>query len=487
VLVGPLNYCRSLDWQPWAGLADYIREVKRIQDRLADVVWLGEELGQEGVRFNGPVACAFYVFRNRATGKRVCILSNASRTARKELFLGFVSSVSMRVRVHAPFGPARIQALPAELEVPGERIVFVEEDIGGGRIDDETAVYEPPADPADSTLPVAIFPGFDPKKSLKLEDDRYVVEVSRSHGSITRIRDKPGDLELLSEPRLADSFRFSLPIPGKEPWQTIEANYLWGKDQKLRSCDVSAKKLTLHWGPPLVNYRGKNFDAAAAMDIELSQEGINFALRLDNATRYPLGEVFFPVLGGLRGVGNTGAQLSETEFVHPSTNNVVSTNDIFFVFTNNPSSELGDQGPEQFYSSPKEGGQPWMELFAPQLNRSVYIGSRDRLHRSLVLRLELLPSNSQTLREDGNWPRGNELRGRAVGVSACFVDFVYSSTSRTYESAPVLVAFHQGGWDKSLTPSGQDRVSGPVNPLLTLPESAVAEKRMMQEQDYADR
>jgi hypothetical protein len=274
------------------------------------------------------------------------------------------------------------------------------------------------------------------------------VEVSRAHGSITRIRDKQADLELLGEPRLADSFRFSLPIPGKEPWQTIEANYLWGKDQKLRSCDAGAKKLTLHWGPPLVNYRGEKFDAAATMDIELNQEGIFFALRLDNATRYPLGEVFFPVLGGLRGLGKTSAQLKEAVFVHPITNNLVSTNDIFLVFTNNPSSELGDQGPEHFYSYPKDVVEPWMELFAPQLKRSVYIGTRDPLHRSLVLRLELLPSNSQTLREDGNWPRPSERRGQPVGVSACFVDFVYSATNR-YAAAPVLVAFRQGGWDKS--------------------------------------
>ena len=144
------------------------------------------------------------------------------------------------------------------------------------------------------------------EKSIKLEDDRYLVEVSRSNGSITRIRDKKGDIELIREPRLADNFRFTLPIPGKEPWQTIEANYIWGNQQKLSSVETDARKLTLHWSKPLVNYLGETFDASAAMGIELTGDGVLFRLRIHNATRYPIGEVFFPLIGGVQGIGKTG-------------------------------------------------------------------------------------------------------------------------------------------------------------------------------------
>ncbi len=34
VMVGPMNFCRSIGWKPWEGLADYIKEVKRIRDSL---------------------------------------------------------------------------------------------------------------------------------------------------------------------------------------------------------------------------------------------------------------------------------------------------------------------------------------------------------------------------------------------------------------------------------------------------------------------
>lgn len=289
------------------------------------------------------------------------------------------------------------------------------------------------------------FESGDPKTSIKLEDDRYLVEVNRSNGSITRIRDKKGDIDLIREPRLADNFRFTLPIPGKEPWQAIEANYVWGNRQKLSSFDSSAKKLTLHWNRPLTNYLGESFDAAATMGIELTQDGVLLTLKIDNSTRYQIGEVFFPIIGGIQGVGKTGEQLKATQFVRPTGADAVATADIFRVFTN--AWWLGDQGPEQFHSCPKD--LPWIEFFAPQLNRSVYVGAHDPANRSLVFRLELIPGNSGSVREDGNWPRPSELNGLPVGMSLCFADFPNAPAGKSYEAAPVLISFHDGDWHEA--------------------------------------
>ena len=111
-----------------------------------------------------------------------------------------------------------------------------------------------------------------------------------------------------------------------------------------------------------------------------------------------------------------------------------------------PQSWLGDQGPEQIYPYPQEMPKPWVELFAPQLRRSVYFGARAAANRPVVLRLELIPGNSQTMREDGNWPRPSELKGQPAGISACFVEFANAHASKTYEAPPVLVSFHDGGW-----------------------------------------
>ncbi|MCC6123330.1 MAG: hypothetical protein IT426_00035 [Pirellulales bacterium] len=304
-------------------------------------------------------------------------------------------------------------------------------------IDDVQSVSAPPNDP----LPP--FPAFDSIKSLKLEDDRYLVEINRSNGALARILDKKGGIELIREPRLSDNFRFTLPIPGKEPWQTIEANYIRGKEQKLSSFEAGAKKLTLHWGRPLVNYLGEKFDAKATMGIELTEDGILFNLRIDNSTSYPIGEVFFPLIGGVQGMGKNTRELKATELLRPTTADAVASADIFRVFAN--MSWLGDQGPEQFHAYSKEA-EPWLEFFAPHANRSVYIGAHDPANRPLTLRLELLPSNSNTVRADGNWPRPGELRGQAVGVCLCFVDFANAPAGKTYEAAAVLLSFHDGDW-----------------------------------------
>jgi hypothetical protein len=128
VMVSPMNFCRSMGWKPWEGLADYIKEVKRIQDGLADTVFLGEALGREGARIPGDPApgVAYNVFRNIATGRRACIFTNAKNEPKKQAFQGFIGHGG-DVRLHTPFQEPKVLKLPAEIEIPAEGIVFVEE------------------------------------------------------------------------------------------------------------------------------------------------------------------------------------------------------------------------------------------------------------------------------------------------------------------------------------------------------------------------
>ena len=129
VMLGPMNMCRSVGWKPWEGLADYIKEVKRIQDGLTATVYLGEVLDNVAVRLPGRPASgvAYNVFRNRTTGKRACILTNATLETKKQAIMGFEASPGGQVRIRTPFQSAHLVKLPAEIEIPAEKIVFVEE------------------------------------------------------------------------------------------------------------------------------------------------------------------------------------------------------------------------------------------------------------------------------------------------------------------------------------------------------------------------
>ncbi len=324
--------------------------------------------------------------------------------------------------------------------------------------------------PPEMTRPAPALPPFDPAKSAKLEDDAYLVEVSRANGSITRLRDKTAGLDLILEPRLAGSFTFALPIPGKEPWQTIEANWIHGRDQLLSSCRLEGKRLTLRWDGPLRNYLAdlrsarEKFAAGAVMTIELRDGGVLFSFRISNRSQYPVGEVYFPVLGGLQGLGKTWGQLKATQFLRPtgptgrrrqpvagqpSADPVTCTSSTIFQMFGNMA-PFGDQGPEQFYAYPDSQPEPWIGFTAPKLGRSVCIGVHDPADRALVVRLMLSPSSSGTPRDDGNWPRPEELGGLPVGVELSFVDTAGGPAKTDYSAAPVFLQFLDGSGPEML-------------------------------------
>lgn len=128
VMLAPKYFTAGIDYPPWEGLADYIKEVKRIRDGLQDAVFFGEVLGRDGVKLGDvPPGVEYTVFRNSSSGKRVCIFSNAKMENAKLSFQNFDGGTAAVVRVHAPHRETQNIQLPAELEIPAERIVFVEE------------------------------------------------------------------------------------------------------------------------------------------------------------------------------------------------------------------------------------------------------------------------------------------------------------------------------------------------------------------------
>ena len=304
--------------------------------------------------------------------------------------------------------------------------------------------------PAYLTKVAPPYPKLDPKQTIVLEDKDYLVAVEKLNGRIVRILDKKSGLDLIREPRLAGNYKFSLPLPGKEPWQWLEANYIVGRDQKLSSFKKTDKQLTLNWNGPMKSNLGGSYHLSVVMNIELSQvgvEGISFSLKVNNTTPYQVGEAYFPVLGGLHGLGKTVWDLKSTQFVKPNKDGA-SSSDIFRVFQN--MTAFGDIGPEQFYTYPKDMPKPWVEFYSPKLDRSCLIGALDEKNRSNVTHLELSPSSTGPPREDGNWPRPSELNGLPAGVIFSFVEFANSPARKVYEPSPVLIFFHDGDWKEGI-------------------------------------
>ncbi|MFI5384596.1 MAG: hypothetical protein ACHQ50_00590 [Fimbriimonadales bacterium] len=347
-------------------------------------------------------------------------------------------------RVYAPNTTAFVPAFLDGSKHKGER-VFVQ------AVDDaDEATYSMlgiddvrTADlPAYLKQPLPPLPPTDKGKTIVLENSAYLLEFSRSNGALTRLLNKETAEDLILEPRLGNNFRFALPIPGKEIWQTIEANWIQGCDQKLSTWQIDGAKLTLTWKGPLKNYLGHACDVSANETVELRGDGVSMSLGIDNRTTLPVGETYFPMIGGLQGLGTTRLQLEATEVIRPMGDGAFARAAIFRVFDS--FSWLGDHGPEQYYLYPGNLPEPWVGFSCSKTGRGVVLGARPPAGRKLVAHLELIPSSSGTVREDGNWPRPSELRGLPVGVELSFVDVAGGPARSPYKATPTFLQFLRG-------------------------------------------
>jgi hypothetical protein len=264
-----------------------------------------------------------------------------------------------------------------------------------------------------------------------LENDFYLVDIEETNGTITRILDKIGKCELITEPRLADNFRLLLPTP------KTQANYVIGSAKKLTSLERTANGLSLTWQGPLASETGESLDLAVTMRVELVGEAIRFDLEVDNRTPYQLAEVWCPIIGGVNGIGNR----QDTQEMIPSAGASTGTN-LFKQFV--PACELGSPYPELAYGYPAVMSMPWADIYNTKTGRGMYIGCHDDICRYKVLRFELQPGLGH--RECGSWPLPGEAGELPIGMTINWAQFPYSAPGEKYQAPPVILQFHDGDW-----------------------------------------
>jgi hypothetical protein len=130
VMVAPYQFNRSMDCEPWRGLASYIRDVKEIRDELSDYVFTGEQLDPGEVSFGGgekPEGIEHAVYRNLKNNKRACIITNRGSTPATVNFAGIGGVKADAVRVYHPGRSPTALTTPAPISVDSERILFIVE------------------------------------------------------------------------------------------------------------------------------------------------------------------------------------------------------------------------------------------------------------------------------------------------------------------------------------------------------------------------
>ncbi|HCN08709.1 MAG TPA: hypothetical protein DIT01_12310, partial [Lentisphaeria bacterium] len=120
--------------------------------------------------------------------------------------------------------------------------------------------------------------------SLILESEQMSVEIDRGSGAVLALIDRTTDVNLVSDPRLAENFRLLLPLPD------LRSNYLYGMEQTLTGAKDTGNGIELRWDGPLKNDNGA-FDLDVVLHIDLVGEQLQWRCRVDNRTEHELTEV----------------------------------------------------------------------------------------------------------------------------------------------------------------------------------------------------
>jgi hypothetical protein len=269
------------------------------------------------------------------------------------------------------------------------------------------------------------------------ENHLYLLEVDSKHGVLSRLRDKIGKVELITEPRLAENFRLLLPLP------KMHANHILGKEQRLSSAEKLSNGIKLHWAGPLQNAQG-SFSLAVTLWIDLIGQTIQFRCNVENRTKHKLAEVWYPVLGGMTGIGSTSDR-KNTKVLVPYLFSQW-TRDLFTNFGTGQC--LGIFGGEYSFNYAREMSMPWTSLYNPGRKRAVYFAAHDQVARSKSLSFTMTPGNA-TQRVGNDWPTRAEANGLPVGVKTSWTFFPYTKPGETFEGASIVLHCHAGGWKEA--------------------------------------
>ena len=269
---------------------------------------------------------------------------------------------------------------------------------------------------------------------MLLENAHYHIEIEETRGIILGIRDKVGGYDLISEPRLAENYRLLLPLP------QMQSNYILGKDQRLSSLDALDDGVRLRWDGPLTNAQGC-FDLSVTLWIEFVGETIQFRCEVENRTDFALAEVWYPVIGGMAGLGEGEAAKRTGVLVPHGYSQWV--RDLFRTF--GAGECLGVDGGEHAFNYPGNMSMPWTSLYHPDLRRGALFMVKDTEPRCKLLRFGLVPGTAHQ-RVDGDWPALDETGDTPIGVIMSWTMLPYTPPGARYIGPPVVLQCHAGGW-----------------------------------------
>lgn len=273
-------------------------------------------------------------------------------------------------------------------------------------------------------------------KYVEVATDDCTMRLDPVSGDLRGLRWHDPGLELIREPRLGENFRLLLPRPD------LEACYFNSRDQTVTRVERDDTGVTCVYEG--LRNATETIDVTVRYRMEARDGSLEFTIAIDNRTERPLAEVFYGLLGGVKGIGSRLATRSLIPGAHSNL-----APDLFRTF---PAGEYGGGNLGIRYSAcgfryPGYDGlsMSWSEFYNPQTDVGLYYGLHDPETRLCALYLELRPFTISAV-EGSNWPtRGDLPEGEPIGLTMGWMNFPYVRRG-SVELGPVALQVHRGDW-----------------------------------------
>lgn len=265
--------------------------------------------------------------------------------------------------------------------------------------------------------------------TLTLENEHFRVAVNPSNGVLTSLYVKANATELVAEPRLADSFRISMPLPGDL------SHYIEGREQKAASAERIGDTIQVTYNS-ITSAKG-SFPIKITTKISLEKDTLRFSSRVTNGSAYPVVEFWYPRIGGMQKFGSD----REARLSIPA----VTACDEVTPFARFPSpGSFGAEAAEwsRIYGR-YEQGMPWWDLFDAKSDTGLYLGYHDPIFRLSSWHTYLYPV---VAKPDGTWLTPEQTEGRPIGIVFSHVRFPFLNQGETLDSGEFIIRVHHGDW-----------------------------------------
>jgi len=267
-----------------------------------------------------------------------------------------------------------------------------------------------------------------------IETPNATLRLDAESGDLVGLDWKKPALQIIAEPRLGENFRLLLPKPG------YEAAYFSSREQKVSRIEPTADGVVCHYDS--LRREGEELPVAVRYQIRAAGSQVQFSIEVDNPTDRPLAEVFYGILGGLKGIQD---RLETQSLVPGVTRNMAPALFRRFQAGSQGGGNLGIRYDAAGYTYPGSMAMGWMDVYNPKAGLGYYYANQDPDTRLTALYFEMRPFTKSAVVGD-NWPGPEDVpEGEPIGLTMGWLNMPYLSKG-VFRAGPLALEVHDGDW-----------------------------------------